>query len=380
MSGLERWARLTLWGYGSYFACGVIGALLGALVTIALGWSAGASLASTFVVVAIPPVVFLLTVAFFRSGLGYGLVVYYELSAVCITTLLVATWLFGLDLVAAEAAVVGIGVFLVFGRLGCFRVGCCHGRPSRYGIRYSRAHAEAGFASHYVGVPLFPIQLLGSAADLALVVLSAIVLSLGHRPGEVIAFYFSIYAAARFFVEFFRGDGARPHKFGLSEAQWIGWAILVATTIWGSGSPTGFFAIYAAGLAVVTTVSIFIVARRKTLRWSPWGLRQPSTVAIVAKALAELLPDNAFVSGSAPRVAAAPPFNFSMSRDDQAERFGLSVEDDIPLTLAGARAIAKTIAELRRSAVLSVVSGSRPGFYLLNLSIPESLQASSLAA
>src|SRR5215467_6093505 len=63
------------------------------------------------------------------------------------------------------------GAFLAFGRLGCLSVGCCHGRPSRWGVRYGQSHAECGFPPHYVGVRLFPIQAVESVFVFCLVVI-----------------------------------------------------------------------------------------------------------------------------------------------------------------------------------------------------------------
>ena len=50
----------------------------------------------------------------------------------------------------------GVGLFIGMGRIGCLMVGCCHGRPSRWGVCYRHEHAEVGFASYFVGVRFFP--------------------------------------------------------------------------------------------------------------------------------------------------------------------------------------------------------------------------------
>ena len=58
-----------------------------------------------------------------------------------------------------DILLLGIGVFLAFGRIGCFLTGCCHGRPHEKGVAYLPEHAEEGFPAYLVGVRLFPIQL-----------------------------------------------------------------------------------------------------------------------------------------------------------------------------------------------------------------------------
>src|SRR5262249_2645134 len=61
-----------------------------------------------------------------------------------------------------DAPILGVGAFLACGRIGCLLVGCCHGRPARFGVRYRAEHAAAGFTPYYVGVRLFPVQAVES--------------------------------------------------------------------------------------------------------------------------------------------------------------------------------------------------------------------------
>ena len=49
-----------------------------------------------------------------------------------------------------DITIIGIGTFLIFGRIGCLMMGCCHGRPHRWGVRYSEEHAAFGFPSYLV--------------------------------------------------------------------------------------------------------------------------------------------------------------------------------------------------------------------------------------
>jgi hypothetical protein len=54
-----------------------------------------------------------------------------------------------------DVMLLGIGLFLAFGRVGCLMVGCCHGVPWRWGIRYTGEHAAAGFSEYLVGSGCF---------------------------------------------------------------------------------------------------------------------------------------------------------------------------------------------------------------------------------
>jgi prolipoprotein diacylglyceryl transferase len=123
-------------------------------------------------------------------------------------------------LIYLDIMTVGAGAFHACGRIGCLLVGCCHGRPSRWGIRYCQSHAECGFASYYLGVRLFPIQAVESLFVFCLVAIGTVILWKGTPPGSALAFYIVAYALGRFFIEFARGDAARPYFAGFSEAQW----------------------------------------------------------------------------------------------------------------------------------------------------------------
>jgi prolipoprotein diacylglyceryltransferase len=128
-----------------------------------------------------------------------------------------------------DAIGLALGLVQAFGRLGCFMAGCCHGRPSRWGVRYGRTHADHGFARELVDVRLFPIQALESLCLFALAAGGA-ALVLSHAPaGVALATYLVGYAGLRFGLEFVRGDAARRYLRGFSEAQWTAAFVLLAT-------------------------------------------------------------------------------------------------------------------------------------------------------
>jgi hypothetical protein len=120
-----------------------------------------------------------------------------------------------------------VGVFLVFGRVGCLVGGCCHGRPSPVGIVYK----ELASASRPLrGVRLFPVQ-LAEAAWLAIVTLVSFA-QLSLAPGTAIWCWLICYGSGRFVLEFARGDVARRRIGPLSEAQWIALALLAGGVAW----------------------------------------------------------------------------------------------------------------------------------------------------
>ena len=132
--------------------------------------------------------------------------------------------------VYSPAISLGLGV----GRIGCFAAGCCYGKPttSAWGVvfRDPFSHEISGVP---LGIPLYPTQPIMSLTSLSI---SAILMwrySRKSRDGEIFVLYLALYAVARFFIEFLRGDEDRGFVFHhlLSTSQFI--AILAfATAVW----------------------------------------------------------------------------------------------------------------------------------------------------
>lgn len=111
------------------------------------------------------------------------------------------------------------------GRLGCLMAGCCAGAPTGmpWGVSFSRPDALVD--PRLAGTPLHPTQLYESLADAAIVLILLRVLKrveAGRLPhGTVFAGYLLLYAAARFTIEFFRGDDRGGFFLALSVSQWV---------------------------------------------------------------------------------------------------------------------------------------------------------------
>ena len=127
-----------------------------------------------------------------------------------------------------DIAILGIGLFLACGRIGCLMVGCCHGRPCGWGICYSRDHEAAGFPAYLVGVRLFPIQAVESIFVLFVVAFGVALVFWGYPPGSSLVLYVVAYGIGRFWFEFARGDEDRPYLWGFSQAQWISLLLAIA--------------------------------------------------------------------------------------------------------------------------------------------------------
>jgi hypothetical protein len=182
-----------------------------------------------------PAVVLLLLVLNLSAAFALGIIVkvvtgkerhthyHYEIAVAVVTTF--TLWALGQPVLPyLDVMIVGKGVLLAIGRLGCFMVGCCHGRPCGMGVCYRKV--KTGFARHYIGVRLFPVQLFESLAVSLLTGFCGYLLLSAARPGTALSVYVVGYAAARFFIEFLRGDPQRPYLWTFSEAQWTALLLL----------------------------------------------------------------------------------------------------------------------------------------------------------
>ncbi len=102
----------------------------------------------------------------------------------------------------------GIALGHAVGRIGCLMAGCCWGKATSlpWGITFTNT-----LAADNVGTPLdiklHPTQLYESGAEL-LILATLLVLERRGRPfpGRTFWMYLLLYAAARFVIEFYRGD------------------------------------------------------------------------------------------------------------------------------------------------------------------------------
>ena len=114
-----------------------------------------------------------------------------------------------------------------FGRLGCFRVGCCYGMPVNH--RFSVVYTHSFFAPNHQ--PLFPVQLV--EAFLLFAIALFLLCYINYRDGKQgLALYLSFYAVLRFVLEFFRGDTQRGIWHSFSTSQYISLGFLLCTFLW----------------------------------------------------------------------------------------------------------------------------------------------------
>ncbi len=122
-----------------------------------------------------------------------------------------------------DAFAPGVAIGQSIGRLGCFAAGCCWGRACYlpWGVRF-----RSDFAAPVpLGVPLHPVQLYESAADLLIFWFLYRRATHRHPAGQVIGLYLVLYSTARFIIEFYRvHEQSLVGPFSLT--QWLAIGLL----------------------------------------------------------------------------------------------------------------------------------------------------------
>jgi len=110
----------------------------------------------------------------------------------------------------APAVALGHGIVCV----GCFMSGSAYGRPTAlpWGVTYHSQYAVL-WAGTPLGVRLHPTQLYEAGAELLLCALLLWLLPRVQQAGEVAGAWMFLYGAARFVIEFYRGDAGRGAIF-----------------------------------------------------------------------------------------------------------------------------------------------------------------------
>ncbi|MGH9407362.1 MAG: prolipoprotein diacylglyceryl transferase [Terriglobia bacterium] len=116
------------------------------------------------------------------------------------------------------------------GRVGCFMAGDDFGKPAHHswlGVAFTSPYAET--PQNLLGVPLYPVQLFESVLTLIIFLILIWFYTRKTRDGQIFVMYLMMYAVARFFLEYYRGDTDRGIFFhgALSTAQLVAIAAFV---------------------------------------------------------------------------------------------------------------------------------------------------------
>ncbi len=121
----------------------------------------------------------------------------------------------------ADAFGPGLALGHMFGRLGCFAAGCCHGSETHSGWGMTFSDPQCQVANALLGKPLWPTQLFEVVFNLALFVVLFVFYRKKTFDGQVILLYAMGYSVFRFLVEFLRGDERGAVLYNISTSQFI---------------------------------------------------------------------------------------------------------------------------------------------------------------
>lgn len=365
--------------------CGYAGLFLSVLLAFSLAWQRHLSLWVIGLIVLTAVATFLGLAMTWKILTGNERIVYYHQQTAVLLSAALVLWLLRQPILPfLDVTILGIGIFLVCGRVGCLMAGCCHGRPYRWGICYRQDHAATGFTPYYVGVRLFPIQLVESLWVLCIVMIGGFHFLRASRPGTALAWYVVAYGLGRFCFEFIRGDPERPYMLGYSQPQWIS-LLLLCVIVWLEHSGMlPLHAWHAVGTAILVLAMITIALKRRLQRVPKHKLLHPKHVKEVARAIA-LVSNAAMEAEPAYRWTVFPKLEsiqreihvactslgvqFSASRirgpRDYSDHFALS-EREGEMTEGTARILARLLLQLKPAdGPIRFIKGDRGVFHLL---------------
>lgn len=124
----------------------------------------------------------------------------------------------------ADVLAPGVALGQSIGRLGCFSAGCDYGTPTHvwWGVVFTSKLANQ-ITDVPLGIRMHPTQLYESLATFLIFGFLLWRFRRKRYPGEIFLTYAALYAVARFFLEFLRGDEDRGFVFHhlLSTSQFI---------------------------------------------------------------------------------------------------------------------------------------------------------------
>ncbi|MGA9770393.1 MAG: prolipoprotein diacylglyceryl transferase family protein [Blastocatellia bacterium] len=272
--------------WSAFQVCGYLGLSLAFFLVMLLVLNGGLSPVVVSMITLAAALTFFGLVMATRIITGEEKIIYYHHEIAVMVVAAVLLWLLGQPILPyLDLTILGIGIFLACGRVGCLMVGCCHGRPSRWGACYRADHAAVGFSPYLVDVRLFPIQAVESFWVLCIVIVGTTFVLRGYPAGTALAWYVVAYDLGRFWFEFLRGDPDRPYYRGFSQPQWIS-IILLFGIVWSELSGLLPFQAWHIGITGFVSFTMLAVALKRRLEKSnKYQLLHPRHIKEVAEAV-----------------------------------------------------------------------------------------------
>lgn len=270
----------------SFQACGLAGLVLAILLAAMLVTRQGLSYVVLIGIVLIAPSAALSVAMFTKIITGREKLVAYHQKIAVIFVVAFVLWLLNLPVLPyLDVTILGVGLYLACTRVGCFMVGCCHGRPHHWGVCYHEEHAAAGFTPCFVAVRLFPIQLVESLWCLIIVLVGSAFVVSGSAPGQAFAWYVLTYSVGRFFFEFMRGDHDHAYRLGFSGPQRTSLILLLGLGLAELYGLLPFHPWHIGVIALVFMIAIAVALKRSIQRTKGHKLIEPRHIKEIAEAV-----------------------------------------------------------------------------------------------
>jgi hypothetical protein len=273
-----------------------------------------------------------------------------------------------------DVSILGLGLGLMCGRLGCLMAGCCHGLPSRCGVRYGPEHVAAGFSPYYGMTRFFPIQIIESMWVGPIVVIGCGMVLRNDPPGAALSFYLCAYGTGRFFFEFVRADTDRAYVWGFSESQWLSFMLMLAVVFAEFLGALPFSSWHVAATVLVALMILAVVAKRQVQREANYQLLLPRHIEEIAQVL-DSTSNHAARNGASTRRVGIPIDCTSLGVQISAGRINVAgnflhhyalSNRGAKMSEASARLLAGLILRIRHPAAKSdLVAGNSGVFHLL---------------
>ena len=257
--------RISIGGkeFSSYHVFGTLGILLAGIIALSLTASRGLSPGVMVTLFALAGIISWLNVTITKILTGKDRLVFLRYFVPILAGSLLFLRLTGRPVIEyLEPLMLGIGAMQGIGRIGCFMVGCCHGKPFPIGFQYNETHSLHGFPRRLLGIRFFPIQLLESAWIMFSVGTGIFLVQSGSEPGLGLAIYLVLFSFGRFCLEFIRGDRWRRHFGWFSEAQWVSYTIVSIVLLCGLYAVLPYRPAYIVIWLALTLLAGVVVFRR----------------------------------------------------------------------------------------------------------------------
>lgn len=363
--GQRRWL--------AFQVCACVGLAIGVAINISLGLHLNLPLMPSVLIalIGISSIPLIAIVSKIISGVEQ-LCFYYAVISVPLVSSIVLLGLGQPILPFLDILMLATGAARAFGYFGCLKAGCCHGRPSNWGVVYPHQYAVA-LSPALLGVRLFPVQVFEALWTSGLVVVGCIMVFNQAIAGTGVTWFIVTYCSARFCFECLRWPPNYEFRSGLSQHQWISVALVFFIVSLELTGVLPFQLWHSIVLIFLLLMTAGLVIERRTrsaskLMTHPQHVRELLAAIDLSSSSPEVT--NATHLGNAPIQIARTSLGLQISggkiAGDQDHVYHYTLSSRSGLSEATVNSLAQAITRLQRSAdSIEVFAGNLGVFHLL---------------